>query len=43
VVEVEFRGWTRTRTLRQAAFKGLRDDKDPRDVIFEETQEVADA
>lgn len=43
VVEVEFRGWTRTRTLRQPAFKGLRDDKDPGDVIFEETQEVADA
>jgi bifunctional non-homologous end joining protein LigD len=42
VVEVEFRGWTRTRTLRQPAFKGLRDDKDPRDVIFEETQEAAD-
>jgi bifunctional non-homologous end joining protein LigD len=36
VAEVEFRGWTKTRTLRQPAFKGLRDDKDPRDVIFEE-------
>ena len=36
VVEVEFRGWTKTRTLRQPSFKGLRDDKDPRDVIFEE-------
>lgn len=36
VVEVEFRGWTKTRTLRQPSFKGLRDDKDARDVIFEE-------
>jgi bifunctional non-homologous end joining protein LigD len=36
VAEVEFRGWTKTRTLRQPAFKGLRDDKDARDVIFEE-------
>jgi bifunctional non-homologous end joining protein LigD len=36
VAEVEFRGWTKTKTLRQPSFKGLRDDKDPRDVIFEE-------
>jgi bifunctional non-homologous end joining protein LigD len=42
VAEVEFRGWTRSRTLRQPAFKGLRDDKDPGDVIFEETQEAVD-
>jgi bifunctional non-homologous end joining protein LigD len=35
VVEVEFRGWTRAHTLRQPSFKGVRDDKDPRDVIFE--------
>jgi bifunctional non-homologous end joining protein LigD len=39
VAEVEFRGWTRTRTLRQASFKGLRDDKNARDVIFEEKLE----
>jgi bifunctional non-homologous end joining protein LigD len=38
VAEVEFRGWTKTRTLRQPSFKGLRDDKDARDVIFEEKQ-----
>jgi bifunctional non-homologous end joining protein LigD len=43
VAEIEFRGWTRTRTARQPAFKGLRDDKDPRDVIFEEMQGRADA
>jgi bifunctional non-homologous end joining protein LigD len=36
VAEVEFRGWTKTRTLRQPSFKGLRDDKNARDVIFEE-------
>src|SRR5919197_5574627 len=36
VAEVEFRGWTKTKTLRQPSFKGLRDDKNARDVIFEE-------
>src|SRR5436190_7428961 len=36
VAEVDFRGWTKTRTLRQPSFKGLRDDKDPRAGIFEE-------
>jgi bifunctional non-homologous end joining protein LigD len=35
VAEVEFREWTRTRTLRAPAFKGLRDDKDPREVVIE--------
>jgi bifunctional non-homologous end joining protein LigD len=43
VVEVEFGSWTRARTLRQPSFKGLRDDKDPRDVIFEEAQQATDA
>jgi bifunctional non-homologous end joining protein LigD len=43
VAEIEFRGWTRARTVRQSAFKGLRDDKDPRDVIFEEIEPGADA
>lgn len=32
VAEVEFLAWTRTRTLRASSFKGLRDDKDPREV-----------
>jgi bifunctional non-homologous end joining protein LigD len=36
VVEVEFRGWTKTKTLRQPSFKGLREDKDARDVTLEE-------
>ena len=35
VAEVEFREWTRTRTLRAPAFKGLRDDKDPGEVVIE--------
>jgi bifunctional non-homologous end joining protein LigD len=42
VAEVEFRGWTRTRTLRQPSFKGLRDDKNARDVIFEDKLKVTD-
>ncbi len=35
VCEVEFTEWTREGTLRQPAFKGLRDDKDPREVVRE--------
>jgi bifunctional non-homologous end joining protein LigD len=42
VAEAEFRGWTTTRTLRQPSFKGLRDDKNARDVIFEEKVGVTD-
>jgi bifunctional non-homologous end joining protein LigD len=37
VAEVEFLEWTHARTLRAPSFKGLRDDKDPRDVVMEET------
>jgi bifunctional non-homologous end joining protein LigD len=33
--EFEFTEWTREGTLRQPAFKGLRDDKDPREVVRE--------
>jgi bifunctional non-homologous end joining protein LigD len=36
VCEVEFTEWTRDGTLRHPSFKGLRDDKDPREVIREE-------
>jgi len=35
VAEVEFREWTRSGTLRAPVFKGLRDDKDPREVVRE--------
>ncbi len=35
VCEVEFTEWTREGTLRQPSFKGLRDDKDARDVVRE--------
>ena len=35
VADVEFGEWTRTRTLRASSFKGLRDDKDPQDVVLE--------
>jgi bifunctional non-homologous end joining protein LigD len=35
VAEVEFSEWTRGRELRAPSFKGLRDDKDARDVVRE--------
>jgi len=36
VAEVAFREWTRDGVLRQPAFKGLRDDKDPKTVVRED-------
>jgi bifunctional non-homologous end joining protein LigD len=38
VVEVEFANWTRTNTLRAPAYKGVRDDKDPQDVVLERAE-----
>jgi bifunctional non-homologous end joining protein LigD len=35
VIEAEFANWTRTNTLRAPAYKGVRDDKDPQDVVLE--------
>jgi bifunctional non-homologous end joining protein LigD len=35
VAEMEFTEWTREGIVRQASFVGLRDDKDPRDVVRE--------
>jgi bifunctional non-homologous end joining protein LigD len=43
VVEVEFAEWTRTRTLRAPAYKGIRDDKDPQDVVLEREEGKAGA
>jgi bifunctional non-homologous end joining protein LigD len=36
VAEVEYRGWTSDGLLRHASFKGLRQDKDPRQVVRED-------
>ena len=35
IVEVEFREWTRENLLRQASFKGLREDKAPGEIVRE--------
>ncbi|MEP9379558.1 DNA ligase D [Aquabacter sp. CN5-332] len=40
VAEVEFRGWTADDNLRHTSFRGLREDKDPREVV-RETREKA--
>jgi bifunctional non-homologous end joining protein LigD len=37
VASVDYGEWTRSRTLRHPVYKGLRDDVDPRDVVFDET------
>jgi len=36
VIEVEFTEWTRARMLRHPAYKGLRDDKAPEEVVLED-------
>jgi bifunctional non-homologous end joining protein LigD len=35
VCEIEYRGWTRDRLLRAAAFKGLRDDRPAEEIVLE--------
>ena len=36
VADIEFRGWSPDKLLRQAAFKGIREDKAPDDVVLDE-------
>jgi bifunctional non-homologous end joining protein LigD len=43
VCEIEFSEWTRTGTVRQASYKGLRDDKAAVDVVRERPSEPANA
>jgi bifunctional non-homologous end joining protein LigD len=43
VAEVAFRTWTRDRLVRQASFKGLREDKPPSEVRREAPEPVAEA
>jgi bifunctional non-homologous end joining protein LigD len=43
VAEVEFSEWTRGRELRAPSFKGLRDDRDPRDIVRELAVPPADS
>jgi bifunctional non-homologous end joining protein LigD len=37
VATVEYTEWTRARTLRHPSYKGLRDDKAPEEVVFDES------
>ena len=43
VADVEFREWTQARTLRAPSFKGLRDDRDPRQVRYSDDDAPDDA
>ena len=35
VAEIEYRGWSSDRLLRQSSFKGLREDKDAKEIVLE--------
>lgn len=39
VAEIKFAEWTKDHLLRQASYKGLRTDKDPRTIIIEKAEE----
>ncbi|MHB8459703.1 MAG: DNA ligase D [Candidatus Limnocylindrales bacterium] len=43
VIRAEFAAWTRDGTIRQSAFKGLLEGRDPRSVVRERPVEVPDA
>lgn len=43
VVEVDFRGWTHGDRVRQASFQGVREDKDPTEVVREKKAVAARA
>jgi bifunctional non-homologous end joining protein LigD len=43
VAEVEFREWTKAGSLRAPSYKGLRDDKDPREVVREDAASEREA
>lgn len=43
VCEVEFSQWTRAGKIRQASYKGLRDDRDPTEVVRERVQPPEDS
>jgi bifunctional non-homologous end joining protein LigD len=40
VARAEFREWTASGKIRHASFRGLRDDKDPREVVRERAEDV---
>jgi bifunctional non-homologous end joining protein LigD len=42
VCEVAFQDWTRDNVLRHPSFQGLREDKNPKDVVRERAREVPD-
>src|SRR6516225_1107062 len=42
VAEIEFREWTRTGSLRQPSYKGLREDKAPEEVVQEDERREDD-
>lgn len=43
VAEVEFTQWTKDGVLRHPSFQGLREDKDPKEVTFENPQKLKEA
>lgn len=42
IAEIQFQEWTDEKVLRQASYKGLREDKDAKDVVMEKPQVIRD-